>query len=53
MSSNYATCSGAFPDPSTQLPQLLECISDADTAGRADLAAGLDSLFLIFAGALV
>ena len=50
---SYEVCSMEFNDTSTQLSELLNCMSTAETDSRKDLATGLDAFFLIFAGALV
>lgn len=57
--STYEYCSAIF-DKETNLDGLLECISDFKNDARSletdpylDLASGVDSFFLIFAGALV
>jgi hypothetical protein len=50
---SYEECSAEFPDVSTQLPELLKCLSTAQDEARADLALGLDAFFLIYAGSLV
>jgi hypothetical protein len=50
---SYETCSMEFSDTSTQLAELLACISTAEQASRVDIATGLDAFFLIYAGALV
>ncbi len=51
--SSYEVCSMEFNDTSTQLSELLVCMSTADADSRKELATGLDAFFLIFAGALV
>lgn len=47
----YETCSNKFT--TDQLDRLLSCIADGSQAKSADLASGLNSFYLIFAGALV
>jgi len=47
----FETCSAKFG--SDELDKLLSCISDQHTDNLGDLADGLDSFYLIFAGALV
>jgi hypothetical protein len=42
-----------FNDTSTQLSELLACMSTADSDSQKSLATGLDAFFLIYAGALV
>lgn len=51
--SSYEVCSMEFNDTSTQLSELLACMSTTEADGRTNLATGLDAFFLIFAGALV
>ena len=53
MTTSYEVCSMEFNDTSTQLSELLACMSTAETDNRKDLATGLDAFFLIYAGALV
>ena len=49
----FASCSAEFPDTATELGNLLECMSNAQSAATDSLGAGIDSFYLIFAGALV
>jgi hypothetical protein len=50
---SYETCAIEFNDTSTQLSELLACMSTTDADLRQDLATGVDAFFLIYAGALV
>eukprot|EP00934_Nitzschia_sp_Nitz4_P001687 Nitzschia sp. Nitz4//scaffold12_size214221//81935//83673//NITZ4_001497-RA/size214221-augustus-gene-0.7-mRNA-1//1//CDS//3329535011//1687//frame0 len=57
MTTIYESCAALYPDSSTQLDELLKCISTEHSAAlqeeTTDLAGGIDAFYLIFAGALV
>jgi len=48
----FQTCSAQFSSEDN-LPGLLECLSDQHAADHNSLGAGVDTFYLIFAGALV
>jgi hypothetical protein len=48
----FQTCAAEY-DNATQLPELIQCVSDAAESAKQDVASGLDAFFLIYAGALV
>jgi len=48
----FQTCSAQFSSEEN-LPGLLECLSDQHAADHNSLGAGVDTFYLIFAGALV
>jgi Amt family ammonium transporter len=57
MTNIYDECIALFPDAQTQTADLIQCISDGNqewaAAETASLASGVDTFYLIFAGALV
>jgi Ammonium Transporter Family len=49
----FQSCTAQFPDTQANLTELLQCISDGHTTAETSLGTGVDTFYLIFAGALV